>query len=545
MIENLNNTLDFIVRLSHSTFGYLLKIDDFGNEVLTKSGELNQNLDGLNKYIYILQKKGNIEEKNGDGAISFDEFLESQNFNSFYIQKLFENDTNSSEIHLVLISNKKDVYNSSNFGTIITLIDSLKIQLQDYDNIILPNNGYNRNSISENEGKLNSYKYDNSLLKSFDILELSEDLIFSLDVEGRISAVNKTGAFELDYSLEELIGRHFLDLISFDERPKLLKSFQQLISDKKLVKVNSYLKNKFGRELWYEIKLKPIRSDDRLNGIIGIGINKSKNKYLEEELINLKNKLNEANRLLNVERARTKPSSLVLEELNFLKREFLSNISHDFRTPLASIIGFSETIDSDPEIPPDLRIEFNRTILEEGKRLARLINDVLELYLIESNKYQLNKTRFNFIDLLKELVSLNKKSIENKKIEFNYEISDQEILVDADRNRILQSFNSILGYSIKTTKEKGRISLISRSMFKEFEVIITDTGKGIPKDELPGIFQKNYSHEDKNSELNSYEIGLVFAKNIIDLHKGLISVQSELNKGTSFLIKLPKIVFVK
>ncbi len=545
MIENLNNTLDFIVRLSQSTFGYLLKIDDFGKEVISRSGELNHNLDSLSKYIYELQQVGNVEETEEKEEISFDEFLENHNYNSFFIQKVFENDDQSNEIFLVLISTEKDIYNSSNFSAITTLIDSLKIQLKDYTNISLSRQENQNKTIAENDIQISNYKYDDSLLKTGEILDLTNDLLFSLDKGGRISSVNKNGALELDYYVDELIGKHFFDLISFEERPALLKVFQQLINDKKIVCVNTYIKNKFGQELKYELRFKSIRHDNEITGIIGIGNNKNKIKILEEELLNLKYKLIETNRLLNVERARTKPTSLVLEELNFLKREFLSNISHEFRTPLASIIGFSETIDSDPEIPPDLRIEFNRTILEEGKRLARLINEVLELFLIESNKFQLNKTRFDFTKLLKELIAVNNKSIENKKIVFNFELPENEILIDGDRNKILQSFNSLLGYSIKTTSENGRISLISRSLFKEIEVIITDTGKGIPVDELPKFFQKFSYKEDKSSDPVDRDLGLVFAKNIIDLHKGLIIVQSEENKGTSFLIKLPKIVFVK
>jgi len=233
---------------------------------------------------------------------------------------------------------------------------------------------------------------------------------------------------------------------------------------------------------------------------------------------------------------------LFLEELDQVKREFISNISHEFRTPLASIIGFSEAISSDPKMPDELKAEFSKVILEEGKRLARLINQVFEISRLEAGKIQLDKQALNVSEFINDLVYSNRKRFKTKKIELHYELPQEEVFIEADREKLIQVFNNLLSFSLFFTPEGGRVSIIGNNFFNEFEVIITDTGKGLPEEEIPDIFQNCYSTRSHLNKPPSLEIGLVFAKKVIDLHKGIISFKSQLNKGSSFIIKLPKIV---
>ena len=106
----------------------------------------------------------------------------------------------------------------------------------------------------------------------------------------------------------------------------------------------------------------------------------------------------------------------MLEELNTMKSEFVSNISHEMRTPLASIVGFSETIASDPNMPDEMKLEFNLIILNEGKRLAKLINDVLDLSRMETGRIIINKSKINIVKLLQRMIDNNKKMILEKNL---------------------------------------------------------------------------------------------------------------------------------
>jgi signal transduction histidine kinase len=101
-------------------------------------------------------------------------------------------------------------------------------------------------------------------------------------------------------------------------------------------------------------------------------------------------------------------------------------------------------------------------------------------------------------------------------------------------------FSSLLSNAIKYTGKEGRISIFAHSLYKEFEVIITDTGIGISKKDLPYIFQKYFKDNKSVEQPAETGLGLVFVKQIVDLHKGSISIQSELNKGTTVIVKLVK-----
>ena len=229
----------------------------------------------------------------------------------------------------------------------------------------------------------------------------------------------------------------------------------------------------------------------------------------------------------------------ILADLNRLRNDFVSNLSHEFRTPLASIIGFAETLLSDKDMPMEMRNEFDEIILQEGKRLAKLINDILELSRYEQGKIELNKTEFDMSELLKSVVEDITPAIENKKLILSCNLPDEPAIVSADKEKIRLVLHGIFNNSIKYTPAKGRISCMVKIFREEVETIITDTGEGIPEKEFPYIFHK-FHHSSKGSkDFVDDDMDLVFMKQIIDLHRGIIKVQSEPGKGTSVLFKLP------
>jgi two-component system phosphate regulon sensor histidine kinase PhoR len=295
----------------------------------------------------------------------------------------------------------------------------------------------------------------------------------------------------------------------------------------------------------FEVTGRTITRDGEVIGMLGIGNDISRMKKYEDELIKLKPKLIESQRLISLERARLWQQSSLIEELDRLKSEFVSNISHEFRTPLASIIGFSETIVSDPDLPEEMKSEFNKVILDEGKRLAKLINDVLDISSIEGGKIILNKINFDLLEMLKEVVERNRESAIKKRITLEFEHPKELILIDADKEKITQLFEALINNAIKFTNEDGRVKVLVNNLFKEVEIIISDTGIGIPEKDLPYIFQKFYRVSRPGTEIPGTGIGLVFVKQMIDIHKGLISVQSEIGNGTTFVVKFLKSLKVK
>lgn len=371
------------------------------------------------------------------------------------------------------------------------------------------------------------------------LFDVARELLFILDENGSIISINKFGAAALDFSTEELVGKHFMDLID----PLYIQIANTSIGIALKNETSFFeasLLNKYEKINRYQISIRTIKKDDQVIGLIGVGKDVSLQRKIESELNDLKPKLIEAERLINLERARSSHQKMMLEELNRMKSEFVSNISHELRTPLASIVGFSETIASDPNMPIEMRNEFNLIILNEGKRLSKLINDVLDLSRMESGRIAINKSKVNIIKLIQRMINNYKDLIASKNLILTLDVPQEEIIIEVDEERLLQAMESVLENSIKFTKEGGRIKVILNNLYREVEIVISDTGIGIPAKDLPFLFQKFYKVNRPEIDIPGAGMGLVFVKQIVDLHKGLINIQSEPNKGTSVLIKLLK-----
>jgi signal transduction histidine kinase len=130
--------------------------------------------------------------------------------------------------------------------------------------------------------------------------------------------------------------------------------------------------------------------------------------------------------------------------------------------------------------------------------------------------------------------------LESKGLILSLEIPSEEIIIEVDEERLLQALDSIIDNSIKFTEKGGRIKVILNNLYREVEIVISDTGMGIPAKDLPYLFQKFFRVNRPDSDIPGAGMGLVFVKQIVDLHQGLINIQSEPNKGTTVLIKLLK-----
>ena len=394
--------------------------------------------------------------------------------------------------------------------------------------------------MTDNNGK---QELDSELLrkKLETILDMEEDLVLILNKAGLITKVNSNGAHVLEFKeVEDLINRHIIDLIAPKDKLEVMKAFNAIIAGKQEQAFEASLYSYQGIEILFGINARALYSDGKMSEIVLVGKNITQLREITDEMENLKMKLTEANRIISIERQRANQRKSFLEELNKMKSDFVSNISHELRTPLASIIGFSETIDSDPDMPESMRAEFNTTILNEGKRLARLINDILDISKLEGGGVDIIYTRFDIISMLNEVIEAHIKSAEAKDIRLSRELPEEEIYIDADKERISQAIGRLLNNAIKFTDKKGRIKVIAKNLYNEIEIIVSDTGIGIPETDLPYIFQKFYRVNRPGTEIAGTGLGLVFVKQIIDLHKGFITLQSEVGKGTTFAIKLLK-----
>ncbi len=390
------------------------------------------------------------------------------------------------------------------------------------------------------EEKITKIKLDRTEERFRLLIDTADDLIFILNGFGYFSMVNKNGANTLGYMPDEMIGRHFLEFIDKEDETVITEAFNKILQSDNVTTFEAVFLDRFDKGVTFEIHAKPLITDGEVSGMISIGRNISDRKLDEHKIRDLNVKLVEANRIISIERERARHKIGVLEELNKLKGEFISNISHELRTPLASVVGFAETIVSDSDLPKETVKEFSGIILSEGKRLAKLINDVLDFSKLEAGEEEIKLEKLNIIDVINNAADSFSEQLNEKNLILTKEYPADEINLIGDKNRLQQVFINLISNSIKFTNPEGRISLIVNDYKNEIEISVSDTGIGIPEKDLPKLFQKFSKIQQPGAPLTGSGFGLVTVKQIVDLHKGFIRVTSRENNGTSFIIRLPK-----
>ena len=230
-------------------------------------------------------------------------------------------------------------------------------------------------------------------------------------------------------------------------------------------------------------------------------------------------------------------------EIEGLKSQFLANVSHELRTPLIAIEKSVALIlsKSTGDIS-DTQNEF-LTIAERNlKRLTTLINDLLDLSKLEASKTVLNPEKTNLDKLIIESVETLNNWAATKSIKLSHSVSSDLPSLELDPNKIIQVLNNLIGNAIKFTPQDGSITVEAVHDKQEgvVRVSVQDTGAGISSEDLGRIFEKFYQAGDKNSsDIKGTGIGLAIVREIVELHKGKVWVESEKGKGARFIFTLP------
>ncbi|HSD62985.1 MAG TPA: PAS domain-containing sensor histidine kinase [Ignavibacteriaceae bacterium] len=531
MTDTLTYNLEILSEETNSLAGFVIKISKSDFEILAAFNEQTVDIIPFVNDLRRLLINNNLSNAVISELDSYLYFSVEKNIKSYVFEKISE-DKNDYSVFLLLLSNIKENYNKENSALIRKYIMNFNKQI---------NESFSKefNQAEHVETFKGEWFTRNRELIFSALLESFKDLFFILDENGYIIALNKNGARSLDYSELDMRGRYLLDFVKSDEKQKILELFKIMLSDKGMFEQDVTLIGKYENEIPFHITCTLIEENGKIIGVLGTGNDRSEGNALRNKITELQHRLIENIRLIDIEKSRSDLYKDVLSDLNRLRNDFVSNLSHEFRTPLASIIGFAETLISDKDMPDEMRNEFDEIILHEGKRLAKLINDILELSRYEQGKIELTRTEFNIAALLKSVIDDLTPTIENKGLILSCNFPSSPVKIIADLEKIKMVFNGILNNSIKYTPKGGRITWMIKSFREEIEVICTDTGLGISENEFPYIFHKFYHSSKGSKEYIQNDIDLVFIKQIIDLHKGIIKIQSETNKGTSVLIKLP------
>ncbi len=230
-----------------------------------------------------------------------------------------------------------------------------------------------------------------------------------------------------------------------------------------------------------------------------------------------------------------------LKETDRVRREWIANISHDLRTPLAALQGYLETLLlKEGKLSPEEQKQYLKIALQHSDRLGKLVLQLFELAKLDSEQVQLNWERFSIGELTQDIVQKFQLKAQNKGIQL--EASCQEVLpfVWGDIGMIERVLENLIENGIRHTPKGGRVAVKLLPNVEKIGIEVTDTGCGIPSEAVPFIFDRFYRvDKNRSNRSDGVGLGLAIAKRILELHESPIAVHSTLNVGTTFTFHLP------
>lgn len=220
------------------------------------------------------------------------------------------------------------------------------------------------------------------------------------------------------------------------------------------------------------------------------------------------------------------------------KNELITSVAHDLRTPLTSIIGYMEFLSMDQRMNEDTRQKYIHVVYVKAKRLQKLIEDLFSFTKLNYGKIAMKVGQVDIVMLVNQLLEDFYPSFAEKNLEYELECEESSIIINADGNLIARLFDNLINNAIKYGSE-GKIVRVKINQDHEQVVVrVINYGFVIPKEDLDNIFNKFYRVEQSRSEnTGGTGLGLAIVKNVVDMHKGKISVKSGLD-GTEFVIRL-------
>ncbi len=231
-----------------------------------------------------------------------------------------------------------------------------------------------------------------------------------------------------------------------------------------------------------------------------------------------------------------------LREANQAKNEFLRIISHDLRSPLASMANLGELLQQDSVASdPQTVKESGKMLAEVAHQLLTMVNDLLNITKMESGQFTLDLAHVNIVDIALRSIGLMQMSASAKNIKLVTEFSAQRIPALLDSAKIGQVINNLLSNAIKFTEPGGTVTLRIEDRGDWILLEVSDTGIGIPEELLPHLFEKFGPHQRLGTQgEQGTGLGMPIVKGFVELHGGRIQVKSQEGRGTTFTIMLPK-----
>jgi PAS domain S-box-containing protein len=344
---------------------------------------------------------------------------------------------------------------------------------------------------------------EETILQLAAIVESSNDAIFGTTLDGLIQNWNHGAERLYGYSRHEVLGKH-VSLVHA-EQTKDADLFRRIASGEQVSRLETINLTKEGRKIDVSMTISPIL--DRAGGIVGASTI-----------------------------ARDITDEKLLERM---KSDFVSTVSHELRTPLSAIKGFLELV-ADGEAGPinDTQREFLDIAVRNSDRLGALINDLLDMSRIESDRLEMKSDSVDLAAVLADVAATFRHEAQTKGLAFRHEVPYVP-LIQGDKARLIQVFCNLISNAIKYTPE-GEVGIRAKPIPDGVEVIVHDSGIGMSPDDSAQLFTKFFrGNNPVVTESRGTGLGLVIARAILQAHSATISVESRVGEGTSFRVILP------
>ncbi|MDD4909721.1 MAG: ATP-binding protein [Candidatus Omnitrophica bacterium] len=357
-------------------------------------------------------------------------------------------------------------------------------------------------------------------------VEQSPSIVVITDLKGDIEYVNPKFTEVTGYSMEEVLGRNPRILKSGEISPGEYKKLWEAIVSGGEWRGEFHNKKKNGELYWESASISHIKDGaGRIAHFLAVKEDITARKKAEQALREAKEELEKKNRELS--------------KLDELKSDFISTVSHELRTPLSIIKeGIGLVLDG---ITGEIN-EKQKNVLSASSsnidRLARIINELLDISKIEAGKVELNRRQVNIADLARQVAASFEPKIKEAGLRLMEEFPEEAADAYVDPDKIVQVFTNLVGNALKFTR-LGHIKISIQKKDRGVECSVSDTGAGITKEDLPKVFDKfqQFSRTTGSGEKGT-GLGLSIAKGIVEMHGGKIWVESELGKGTKFSFTL-------
>ena len=380
-----------------------------------------------------------------------------------------------------------------------------------------------RKQIEEERKKLDQRLRDQQFYTR-SLIEANIDAIMTTDPVGIITDVNKQMESLTDCTRDELIGAPFKKYFTDPERAEA--AINLALNDKKVTNYELTARTRGGLETVVSYNATTFYDRDRnLQGVFAAARDVTERKRLDGVL---------EDKNVELEAARA-----LAEKANLAKSDFLSSMSHELRSPLNAILGFAQLMESESPAPSSSQQESIGQILRAGWHLLKLINEILDLTKIESRQIPLSKEPVLLGEILMECQGMFEPQAQQRGIVMRFPKHDAALYVLADHTRLKQVFINLLTNAIKYNTLQGTVEVnCTQEAHRRIRVSIRDTGIGLRPDQQAQLFQAFNRLGQEAGGVEGTGIGLVVAKQLVELMGGTIGVQSTVGAGSVFWFEL-------